>query len=719
MPESQPQGRFIRFGLFEVDLSARELRRDGAKLKIQDRPFDILTILLERPSEIVSREEFRKRLWPSDTFVDFDHSLNTAINKLRQCLGDDVESPRFIATAGRHGYRFIAPASGFAPQPPAQVASSGASAPLSSGEAVRVFAWRSRGTLALFAGCLAVIVVAFVAVRRYGPPPIPRVLNITRISHETYLDPWGRFASDGARFFFLDRQGDHWNLMQVPTAGGDAEPFPGPMRNVRISDVSPDRSKLLVLSFSLRGPDLPVWLIPVVGGPPRRVGSVIADDAVFAPSGQQIYLNKADGIYFCDLDGSHSEKLVSLPARSSYPHWDKEGRRLRFTVEDPATGATSIWEVSSKGTGLHQILPNWSEPGNKCCGIWTPDGNYFIFQTAVDNVETLWTLRDRGSALFSGSQQPQRLTFGQESYGHPVAGASSNEIFAWGGGEVRQLFHYDRDSGRLDPLFPSAQTNDLAYSNDGAWVAFATPGMLWRSKIDGSERQPVVSGFPQITAIHWSSDNKRILFCGGRYWVGNQKFYAASVDGGSPIELPLGGGQNEPAWGPGGSVVFAKRGANGSKPDPNSGIYSLNLETSAITKIPGSNGFVHVAWSPDGRYLAAVTSVEELGNPVRFELYDSKTGKWKEIMKGVLLDAASWTPDSKSFFFQDILGPNQPVYRYFVDGRKPPELAFDFASLIHDGYIRCAFNGFAPDGSVIALLTKGNADLYRLELELP
>ena len=141
VPDSRSQSRFIRFGLFEVDLSARELRRDGVKVKIQDRPFDILTILLERPSEIVSREEFRKRLWPSDTFVDFDHSLNTAINKLRQCLGDDVENPRFIATAGRHGYRFVAPASGFAPQPPAQVASTGALVPPSGREAVRSTTW--------------------------------------------------------------------------------------------------------------------------------------------------------------------------------------------------------------------------------------------------------------------------------------------------------------------------------------------------------------------------------------------------------------------------------------------------------------------------------------------------------------------------------------------------------------------------------------------------
>src|SRR5580658_10562657 len=103
--------RIIRFGLYEVDLAARELRRDGAKVKLQDRPFEVLTILIERPGEVVTREEFRQRLWPADTFVDFDASLNTSVNKLRQALGDNAENPRFIATSGRRGYRFIAPAS--------------------------------------------------------------------------------------------------------------------------------------------------------------------------------------------------------------------------------------------------------------------------------------------------------------------------------------------------------------------------------------------------------------------------------------------------------------------------------------------------------------------------------------------------------------------------------------------------------------------------------
>jgi cholera toxin transcriptional activator len=101
--------RTIRFGAFEIDLAAGELRKSGMKLRLQGQPFQVLVLLLERAGEVVAREELRQSLWPSDTFVDFDHSLNTAINKLRDTLGDSASSPRYIETLSRRGYRFIAP----------------------------------------------------------------------------------------------------------------------------------------------------------------------------------------------------------------------------------------------------------------------------------------------------------------------------------------------------------------------------------------------------------------------------------------------------------------------------------------------------------------------------------------------------------------------------------------------------------------------------------
>jgi len=114
-----PNNRPVRFGVFELDLSAGELRKNGAKLRLQGQPFQVLALLLERAGEVVTREELQQKLWPSDTFVDFDHSLNTAINKVREALGDSASSPRYVETLARRGYRFIAPVrTEETPQPP-------------------------------------------------------------------------------------------------------------------------------------------------------------------------------------------------------------------------------------------------------------------------------------------------------------------------------------------------------------------------------------------------------------------------------------------------------------------------------------------------------------------------------------------------------------------------------------------------------------------------
>src|SRR5437870_5813417 len=106
----------VRFGIYEADLAAGELRKNGLKVKLQGKPFEIMTVLLEHAGEVVSREQLHKRLWPADTFVDFDHGLNNAMNKLRYALGDTADNSRFIATVGGRGYRFIAPVERTSPE---------------------------------------------------------------------------------------------------------------------------------------------------------------------------------------------------------------------------------------------------------------------------------------------------------------------------------------------------------------------------------------------------------------------------------------------------------------------------------------------------------------------------------------------------------------------------------------------------------------------------
>ena len=114
MPSFNREARLLRFGVFEVDLTAGELRKNGARIRLQEQPFQVLTALLQNAGHVVTRDELRKKIWPADTFVDFDHSLNTAVNKIRESLGDSASSPRFVETLARRGYRFIASVDGVA-----------------------------------------------------------------------------------------------------------------------------------------------------------------------------------------------------------------------------------------------------------------------------------------------------------------------------------------------------------------------------------------------------------------------------------------------------------------------------------------------------------------------------------------------------------------------------------------------------------------------------
>jgi cholera toxin transcriptional activator len=112
VPPITPARKNLRFAVFEVDLAAGELRKNGNRIRLQEQPFQILVCLLERPGEVITREDLRQKLWPADTFVDFDHSLNTAIAKLREALGDSASNPRYVETLARRGYRFLAAVQG-------------------------------------------------------------------------------------------------------------------------------------------------------------------------------------------------------------------------------------------------------------------------------------------------------------------------------------------------------------------------------------------------------------------------------------------------------------------------------------------------------------------------------------------------------------------------------------------------------------------------------
>jgi DNA-binding winged helix-turn-helix (wHTH) protein/Tol biopolymer transport system component len=706
-PSANPS-QLIRFGLYEADLGARELRRSGAVVKLQERPFAVLAVLLERPGEVVTREEFRERLWPADTFVDFDASLNTSINKLRQALSDTAENPRFIATAGRRGYRFIAPASVEEAAAPRHVPDA---SPHDKGRR-RIWVYAALGVC-----MLALAVVGGIELRR--PEPAPKVLDLVQITHDGLLDPWGKLTTDGARIFYLDHAGSHWTVMQAPASGGEAQPFLQPSQNIRNVDVAPDRATLLSFTFFGRSNDLPLWLTPIVGGPLRRVGNIVADDAVFSNDGRRIFFNRPDGIYSCGRDGTEVKRLVALPSRSENLQWAKDGQRLRFTLEGPGIDESSIWEVSAEGKNLHEVNLNLPQPGSTCCGRWSSDGRYFFFTFTRNDLHSIWAIRDHGRRWRPGPAKPVQLTFGPDNYGGLITSTDANRVFVWSGNEQFEVARYYPVSGRIQPLLPGIYSPNTSLSPDGAWLTYTAGGELWRSEADGAMRQSLASGFSLIDQVEWSPDSTHILF----HTVDSAKqerFFVVPADGGPSIELALGTGRNEPRWSPDGkSICFAKWGADGGVTQAQSGIFLLDLRTSLITKVPGSEGLVHPRFSPDHRFLAAITNFDQNpSQPTRVMLFDTRTQSWREIAHGGLVNPVDWSKDSRDFYYQDILADGQPAFRYSTVANKS-DVFVEFGDLLHAGYARCVFLSFAPDGSLAVSLRRNQVNVYRLDLDLP
>src|SRR5580765_2039832 len=262
----------VSFGLFEADLQTGELWKAGHRIKLQSQPFKVLSILIEHAGEIVSREELQLRLWGKDTVVDFDHSLGTAINKIREALSDSADNPRFIETLARRGYRFIAPVSVLAPPPttaaPVPLAVTGDSTetppPIPSMATATVEphsipAMPPRASLlkpaAIRCGVTALAAGAgFYLGRDRTPTEPPR---ITQLTHNGRISPGApamekkpSSATDGVRIFTGIIENGRTILSQVSLSSGDTVPLPVPSEIAApsLGDLSPDGSKVLVRS---------------------------------------------------------------------------------------------------------------------------------------------------------------------------------------------------------------------------------------------------------------------------------------------------------------------------------------------------------------------------------------------------------------------------------------------------------------------------------------
>lgn len=522
MPATEPNS-IIHFGIFEVDVRAGELRRSGSKVRLQDQPFQVLALLLERPGQLVTREELHARLWPADTFVDFDHGLNAAIKRLRDALGDSAENPRFVETLARRGYRFLAPVNR-TPQeiisaPPAlprtQLESSGAPQPRRR--------WRFPLTVAavLLAGISAgwhaghrsAASIRFTERRLTGNPENDPVLSAA-------ISPDGKYLAFA----------DHAGLFLRVVGTGETHPIALP-DSLRPSYVSwfPDGSHVLITNTSSPSEKSSLWNASVFGGSPVKLAENGERGAVSPDGSKIVFLRGEFGreeIWHMQSDGQQARKVLGQSGDNFQSAvWSPDSRHIAFVrtvyvhgweepeaslgICDPAAGKTN-YILSS--TRLHGSLV-WALDGRLIYSLGEPPPN--------QNDSNLWAIKvdARGNQTWG---QPERLTSGPDAKVSASISADGRHLLflRWTGAPEVYVAEVKADGTALGTPrrlgLDERRNMPFSWTPDGKSVIFTSDrdGALhiFKQSIDQPAPDLLVGGDKNVEGARLNPDGSEILY---------------------------------------------------------------------------------------------------------------------------------------------------------------------------------------------------------------
>ena len=558
----------LSFGLFEVDLEAGELWRGGHKIRLTGQPFRVLTILAARPGEVISRDELQEKIWGTNTNVDFERAVAGAINKVREALGDSAENPRFIQTLPKRGYRFIAPVSlvhtlpkvalsGEAPhdaveasRPPAPVPAAetrvapplpseaaGVSRPEQSVVPQRTATYPPGRALLLGSNIVLLFILLLVLYlwrtqKENGPLRIDQLTHGGTISTgPPNIENLLTLATDGNRILTSVMAEGQARLSAISVGTGEVQPLslPQELASSLLADISRDGSKLLLKSHLSSASEQPLWIVPSSGGSGLRVGSVLAHDAAWMPDGSSILYANENNLAIIRLDNGVSMPFARLPGRAFWMRWSPDGKLLRFTLQDPVSHSSGIWELSAEGGVPRRIATPGGGGTSACCGTWTSDGSAYVFQSA----DNLWKLT--GSGRFADLSQ---LTNGPLRFSSPVTARGGSRIFFMGLDQPAGMQQFDAGRGfQAAPAFLANATR-VDFSRDGVWVAWTDhDNRLWRARaIDGSDKVQLTPAWLDVFLAHWSPNGKQLAVMArepGKVW----KLYLIDADGGTPVPL--------------------------------------------------------------------------------------------------------------------------------------------------------------------------------------
>ena len=550
-----------------------------------------------------------------------------------------------------------------------------------------------------------------------SPLPPPRVLASQELTNDGLLK--ASLVTDGNRIYFTENSPDYYGIAQISSRGGEIAavdvPFPDPL----VGAISVEGSELLIERINSVAGDFQfsMWSVPLPAGSPRRLGDALGHDAVWAPNGRLVFA-KGNDFYIAEHDGINPRKLATAPDFPSSISFSPNGDRFRFTVTS-LSNTSSIWEARADGSDMHPLLPGWNSPSAECCGHWTPDGVFYVFQSTRKGATNIWILRESSAWWQKISRKPMQLTVGPLQLSRPLPGADGKRLFAIGTHQRAELVRYDARSGEFVPYLGGISAGEIDFSRDGQWMTYVgfPEGTLWRSKLDGSSRLQLTYAPKDAALPHWSPDGQQIAFSGataGKPW----KVFLISRDGGSlqavTADEIL---ETDTTWSPD-SKTLAFGHYEPVRADQTF-IEVFNLETHQISELPGSRGIFAPRWSPDGRYIIAGSHRSD-----KLMLYDVQNKKWRQVGDSLQPGGygyMAWSRDSAYVYFdQAVSGGDNGFFRLRVSDAKLDRIAdFDKKIRRFRDQFGGSWSGVGPGNVPLFMRDISTQEIYALDVQLP
>ena len=679
----------IRFDVFDADLQTQELRKHGVRLRLPGQSFQILKMLLERPGQLVTREEFQKALWPSDTFVDFDHSLNAAVNRLREALGDSAEEPRLVETLPRRGYRFIATLEGSEPLRASEKDQRSATVAYDAVvPAMRIRRPLLRYSIMSVAVVLVIGAASFLIHEKLRSPAPPTQRALTRVTFDKGLQFGATWSPDNRMIAYSSDRGGKFDIWVQQISGGDPiQITKGPGHNWQ-PDWSPDGKYIAYRSEDGEGG---LFITPALGGAglARKIVSA-GFYPRWSPDGSRILFQTSQGrseneFYVVSLDGKPPRKVVTelgpLTITMRSAAWHPDGKRISIWVMGSSPVPT-FWTVPvSGGAGVEskidpQVLRQLGEvsadprdlEANDGQFSWMPSGKAIIFEYTFRGVRNLWKMSVDRETLRANAIE--RLTTGSgldaefalSADGKRIAFTIKSEpIQAW-------VFPFDATRGRLtgagrSVTSPGVEAWEPNLSRDGKKLAFralrAGKGELWEQSLLDGRAEPIAPGDNYVRFNpRWSPDGRRLAY--GRASVGStgsQLFvwYAERRVEESLIPLYK-HGLFLYDWSPDGKQLLLTQETSN---------YTIQISTLSAIPLPHSEPAFrkiaakadHNLWqphfSPDGRWVAFLDqSIHLVSTQSIIQVTSATGGPWIRVTDGKFWDdKPQWAADGKTLYF--------------------------------------------------------------------